>query len=405
MKITEAGKYKLLSYSSTLAFLKETSRRFSWLMKGADSKQYANLACAAAEYGMRRERLVSWPVALKIDISPLCNLSCLSCVHARPSASADEEVYAEQHFHAGQKMKLADFKTLLAEVAGKTSSVSLYYPGEPLMHPELEEFCETARAAGLNSHVSSNFSMRLSDRRIRGLIASGLSHITVCVDGMQQETYRKTRVGGNIDRVLDNLDRLLRFRRELCGSSRPRPVVEVQYIKFRHNTDQLAEAQEWCRSRGVDIFVHFFGALQSINSVPTERIRVNGPKAGKFLPLCKWPWLYMTIKYNGDVVPCCTYRNLEQYRRNGEPRSIGNVFSDGVRAVWNSSDYRMLRRMIIDPGRVERESGLQKQFCCGCPVIFDTDAHSYVRRGNKYRWEELYQFDAQNRIIRKASEM
>ncbi len=404
MKKIEIGKYKLLSYNKMLTFLKGTFRRFGWLMKGANARQYANLAGAAMEYGTRRERLVSWPVALKVDISPLCNLSCSHCVHARPSAAADEDACADQDFHAGQKMKLADFKMLLDQVAGKTSSVSLYYLGEPLMHPELVGFCDATRTAGLNSHISTNFSFSLSDQRLRDLITSGMTHITVCLDGMEQESYRKTRVGGNIEKVLDNLERLLRFRGELCGSSR-RPTVEVQYIKFQHNTNHLAEAQEWCKNRGVDAFTHFFGTFQGPNSIPTERIRITGAKAGGFFPLCKWPWLYMMVKYNGDVIPCCNYRHMEQYSKNGDSHVVGNVFSDGVRSVWNSSEYRMLRRMIINPQRVSKESEQRSLFCDGCKALFDTDANSYYLGGNKYRWEDIYQFDAQDRVVRNASEV
>ena len=88
------------------------------------------------------------------------------------------------------------------------------------MHPHLDEICDATREAGINAHVSTNFSFTLSDDRLRSLLSCGLSHLSVCVDGLTQESYSKTRVGGRIELVLDNLRRLLQLRREMRALAR-----------------------------------------------------------------------------------------------------------------------------------------------------------------------------------------
>src|SRR5205823_6117091 len=151
------------------------------------------------------------PVLLKVDISPLCNLHCTICVHARPIGDRTAELDA-QRFRASDKMSVKAFTALADEVAGKTAAVSLYYLGDPIVHPHLEEICRVASSRGLNSHISTNFSVPLSDDRVVRLVETGLTHLTVCVDGLSQDTYNRTRVGGRIDVVLNNLGRLLEYR-------------------------------------------------------------------------------------------------------------------------------------------------------------------------------------------------
>jgi MoaA/NifB/PqqE/SkfB family radical SAM enzyme len=370
-------------------------RRQGWFLQNSSPRQLANLALAGTQFALKHETMRAWPVLLKVDISPACNLGCTFCVHASAGASGGQ---LEGQSFRGRAMSVHDFSCLVDQVSGRSMAVSLYYLGDPLVHPNLAEICGVARAARLNTHISTHFSFRLSDERIRGLVTSGPTHLTVCVDSMRQETYELTRVGGRIDLVLDNLDRLLQTRRRL-GQQTPR--VEVQFIKFQHNLDQLEQAARWCRDRGVDQFTDYWGNLHNYADVAPGRYRVFRPKQKTALPRCSWPHFSLQVKYNGDVIPCCYYRQTEQYRDGGDSRIVGNVFAAGVWDVWNSPAYRQLRRLVNDPTRVERDPALAGSFCHGCPTVFETDVadHEYV--ADAHRWEELYTLDAAGRVVRR----
>jgi MoaA/NifB/PqqE/SkfB family radical SAM enzyme len=295
-------------------------------------------------------------------------------------------------------MSPADFQRIVDQVAGRTMAVSLYYLGDPLTHPDLDEICTIAWKAGLNSHVSSNFSFVLADGRIRTLVSSGLTHLTVCVDGLTQETYGRTRVGGRIDLVLDNLERLLRCRREL---GRTYPRVEVQFIKFQHNLHELGAAAERCRALGVDQFTEMWGGLHNYADVAPGTYRVGAPKPERSLPHCVWPHFSMQIKYNGDVIPCCTHRLATQYHPTAETRALGNVLAAPLREVWNSPAYRAVRRFVSNPERVRDEPGLADTFCDGCDTIFDTGMKEGRRMADQHRWEDLYQIDSRRRVTKR----
>lgn len=371
-------------------------RRRAWFADGATPRQLANLALAGTECVRRAERMRAWPVVVKLDISPLCNLRCTYCVHALPGEGSHPAL-AEQRFRGHQRIKVAQVDRIMGEVAGRSMAPALYYLGDPLMHPDLDAICAITAGHGLRCHISSNFSFALSDQRLVNLVSSGLTHLTVCVDGIRQESYERTRVGGRINRVFDNLQRTLAVRREL-GAER-RLMIEVQYIRYQHNEDQVAETARWCAERGVDMFTDYWGNLHNYTDETPGSYRVLGPKAQRALPQCLWPHFAMQIKYDGDVIPCCYFRHSEQYRPGGDARVIGNALESGVFAFWNSLGYQALRRLVSNPTRSATEPALRETFCDGCPTVFETEIPSYT--AHAHRGEDLYVRDAHGEVRRR----
>jgi len=244
-----------------------------------------------------------------------------------------------------------------------------------------------AHSAGLQVHISTNFSFKLSDERIRELTRSGLTHLTVCVDGLSQEKYEKTRVGGRMEWVLSNLERICRFRREL---GRRDPLVEVQYIKYQHNLDEFEQARRLCVAYGVDEFSSFWGALHNYADREPENYEVLAPKRSRTLPGCYWPHFSMVIKWNGDVIPCCEHRMAAQHAPGADARVFGNVFEQPLAEIWNGPHYRQARRLVTKPERSLREPELRQHFCDGCFVIFETTIRQTARWAQEHRWEEVF---------------
>jgi MoaA/NifB/PqqE/SkfB family radical SAM enzyme len=359
-------------------------RRTSWLTDQWTGKKALNALMAVLEYGAKREVMRAWPLVLKIDISPLCNLKCTICVHASPN---DNEALKQQEFTAAQRMSVDQFRRIVDEVKGRTSAISMYYFGDPLMHPQLAELCGVAFEAGLNTHVKSNFSFTLSSEKLERLATSGLTHLCVCVDGLTQANYERTRVGGKIDLVLSNLSRICEIKRRL-GS--PYPHIEAQFIKFRHNVHEFEKAKTLFKSLGVNRVTSFWGDLGNYTDDPVHGVDALQPRSNRLLPQCYWPHFTMLIRYNGDVVPCANYRIGEQSMASGDRRIIGNVFETSVREVWNSPGYQAIRRLVSNPSRARSENGLRKSFCDGCAAVFQKDRQSYLRDGKDYNFEDLY---------------
>jgi len=350
---------------------------------------------ASFAFGLKRETTPAMPAVVKIDINPVCNLSCTMCIHADGNGSKQ---IASQDFSPRQNMTVGQFTRIIDQLRGHTASVSLYTWGDPMAHPELAKFCRIAADAGLQTHISTNFSFKLSDAQIRALVDSGLSHLTVCVDGLTQEMYERTRVGGRIEWVLDNLRRLTAYRREKESEL---PLVEVQYIKYQHNVHEEDEARKLCEDMGVNAFSTFWGALHNLADVMPENVETFGPKPDAALPGCFWPHFSMVIKYNGDVIPCCEHRGAAQHVPGADQRTLGNVFETSIAEVWNSPAYQATRRLVNNPTGADDDPDTKDNYCRDCFVIYDTSINENRRWANEHRFEDIFDKQPGKRPVRK----
>lgn len=381
---------------SSHAVTMRLKRRTDWFTHNLTVPKAMNVMSAVAAYGTKRGEIRSWPVFLIVDISPLCNLNCTVCLHARPDGNPD---LLKQRFQPSQRISLDQYSRLVDEVQARTLSMVLYYLGDPIVHPDLAEICRITHAAHMNMHVSTNLSRAMSDEELYQLTTSGLTHLTVCVDGLTQDTYARTRVGGRLDRVIANLRRICEIRR----TRRQRfPRVEVQYIKYPHNLHQVQDAHRFFRSLGADQVHELWGWLHNYTDRDPGKFHAFGPRPAGVLPSCHWPYLFSVVKYDGTVLPCCAYRLGEQYTDEDDPRHLGNALESSVWDVWTSPEYRTVRRFVSDPTLAEREPELTSNFCDACPRLFNTD---YVERtcryANEHAFEELYTMGADGRPHRR----
>ena len=70
------------------------------------------------------------------------------------------------------------------------------------------------------------------------------------------------------------------------------------------------------------------------------------------------PYFSTVIKWNGDVIPCCTHRHGMQYVPGADARVFGNVFVKDFADIWNSPEYQRARRLVSDPTRSGAEPEL-----------------------------------------------
>src|SRR5215212_5024969 len=96
-------------------------RRRSWFIDNASPRQLANLSVAAAQFALKQETMRAWPVLLKVDISPACNLGCTFCIHtaAKPSGNDLLDGLAVR----ARTMSVADFSGLVEQARGRSLAV------------------------------------------------------------------------------------------------------------------------------------------------------------------------------------------------------------------------------------------------------------------------------------------
>lgn len=76
-----------------------------------------------------------------IEITNICNLSCEFC---------------EPHTRENRFMKKAEFEEILEKIADFTSHIYLHVKGEPLLHPEFDDFVKIAHSKGFQINLTTN---------------------------------------------------------------------------------------------------------------------------------------------------------------------------------------------------------------------------------------------------------
>ncbi|MGQ0553164.1 MAG: radical SAM/SPASM domain-containing protein [Planctomycetota bacterium] len=180
--------------------------------------------------------LVCWklPRSAQLEVTTRCNLHCPLCV--------THDVLRDDG-----RIDLAGVQSLIAGCGSRLKIVNLHLLGEPLLHPDLFHFVRAFSDAGVRTTFSTNG--MLLHRHLDEIFTSGLSHLSVALDGATGEDYARYRIGGDFDTVVTNLRALLAEKRRRGASL---PVVQVQMVMFSYNEDREREARVFLASLGTD---------------------------------------------------------------------------------------------------------------------------------------------------------
>jgi hypothetical protein len=188
----------------------------------------------------------------KLDVLPrifleptiLCNLSCHHAVCARGSGIL--QTRSRKFF------PLDEFKELMTSAGPNLIRLDLFNYGEPFVHPQAVEMIEFVkrRYPHVYLYVSTN-GLMLDEEKIRRLAASGLDEITFSVDGADQKTYERYRIGGDLKRLIGLMSAFVAERNRL---GREVPFINWRYILFRWNDSRglMNRARRLAARIGVD---------------------------------------------------------------------------------------------------------------------------------------------------------
>lgn len=182
--------------------------------------------------------LLPQPSRLFVEVTSRCNLHCPMCVkYSGPTKSPEGDMTPAVFESLGPAFPFLD-------------ALILNGIGEPLLHPNLEDFIRVAkRSMPAASWVGFQSNGHLLDAtRARSLARAGLDKIFLSVDATSPELFRAVRSGGSLGRVERALDVLANVRKERIGSALE---VGAEFVVMRENLRELPSLVRWLASRGV----------------------------------------------------------------------------------------------------------------------------------------------------------
>ncbi|RAI14861.1 MAG: radical SAM protein [Candidatus Melainabacteria bacterium] len=279
------------------------------------------------------------PKKISIDACTICQLKCPQCWR----------VTEPTLFDLGY-LKFDDFKNFIDKY--DIEKVELSNKGEIFLNPELSEIIKYAHekdiAYSAANGVNGNY---LTDDMAELLVKTQCRELTFSIDGATNDVYKIYRVGGNLDKVLENLKKVLFYKNKYSSQY---PFVSYKFIVFGHNEHEIPLAKELAKKLGVPIlfntnYAPWYSPVKNKKFVEEQTglhfddmtdQYISDWVSGKsnWFP-CKTLWDDPVINFDGKFLGCCLGTNRKNFGNL-------NIFKQGYLKVMNNKNIRYAKKML-----------------------------------------------------------
>jgi MoaA/NifB/PqqE/SkfB family radical SAM enzyme len=320
-----------------------------------------------------------------VEVTNKCNLNCSTCMR---------NVWDVQYGH----MSEAVFGRVLSGLESCAEKPELFIGGygEPLSHPKILHLLELAKARGFRVLMITN-GVLLTEAMARRLIDLKLDMLWVSLDGASAECYADVRLGDLLPVVLSNLVHLRSLKYQQFGLSiwSGHPKLGIAFVAMKRNIHDLGEVIRMGSRLGAtefsvsNVLAHDTSLLEenlysrSLEMIAGQEIRptIHMPQmdvepptlkalgevmrdlnqlelTGSFLNrnVDQCPFLErgsLAVRWDGRVSPCLPLLYTHEHylgdrKRTSREYFVGNVKETNLAEIWNSPDYRRLRKRLQD---------------------------------------------------------
>jgi len=276
------------------------------------------------------------PFTLSIEPTTSCNLRCPEC----PSG-------LRQFSRPTGMLTLEMFRKITDQLSNNLIYLILYFQGEPFLNTHFFDLVEYAATKKIYTATSTNAHF-LNDYNAERTINSGLDRLIISLDGTNQETYEKYRVGGSFEKVVQGIATINNWKKKLKSR---KPFVILQFIVLKTNEHQLDEIKKLAMKLGVDRLelktAQVYNYEDGHEIIPENEAYARYKKDtqghyiidNKLLNRCKRMWQGCVITWDGLVVPCCFDKDATH--------RMGDLKTHTFNNIWKSEVYKRFREKIF----------------------------------------------------------
>ena len=291
-------------------------------------------------------KLVVKPRVIRLDTSSLCQLKCPLC----PSTTGD----LDRSIVGRGFLKVDDFRELIDKNPW-VSEIEIANNGEVFLNPNLLNIFEYAYKN--NVILTANSGVNLNSVKkdvLEGLVKFKLRSLSCSIDGASNETYRKYRVNGDFQTVIQNIEIINNFKRKYKSRY---PLLLWQFIVFGHNEHEIATARRMAEDLKMEFqlklsFDTGFSPVKNKRLVRDEMIKsqyipVRAADRNEYKAItgenyvhgvCLQLWDAPQVNWDGTLLGCCW---------NFGQDFGGNVFEDGLLVTLNNEKIKYARDMLL----------------------------------------------------------
>lgn len=296
---------------------------------------------------IRKPIVWGMPISYSIEPTNHCNLKCPECPSGLGALTRPLGL-----------LNINDFNNWIDQIKDTGFYVQLFFQGEPYINKHLPEMIRYAQQKNVYISISTNGHF-INEKNVDMVLENAPDKLIYSVDGLDEESYQKYRVGGTFKQADFGLRLLIQKRNELKQN---KPFVEFQFIVMKQNEHQLDEVKKYCKQVGVDKLVFKTMQISSYENamkfLPTNtkfrRYLVKDEKfsvKNKMKNHCFALWRTSVITWDGKVVPCCFDKDAEY--------ALGILNGKSFYDIWKSDQYQKFRQSVLDNRQ-------QNNICTNC---------------------------------------
>ncbi len=207
--------------------------------KGLSYKARINLIMQLLSSAARWRVSFAIPYCLAVEPASICNLRCPSCPSGTKKVARTHSLLEFEHF-----------KKIIDDIGDYITHIQLWSWGEPFINKRIYDMIEYAKRKNIVVVSSTNGHYLAEEKDLVRLVHSGLDELLLAVDGTTQEVYQKYRKGGNLDKVLGGIRKLVEIKKRE-GVLKPR--LHMRMVINPYNEEQREEFAALARRLGVDV--------------------------------------------------------------------------------------------------------------------------------------------------------
>lgn len=280
-----------------------------------------------------------FPRVLRIEPASQCNLQCSHC----PTGTVDQDRGI---------MKDDVFDRVLSVIKENSESIKvvvLYHGGEPFLNKKIFKMIEKIKSVGDFMVKTDSNGMVLTDDMISNMVSSGLDVVVFSLDGKSPEENDFVRRNCEFEKVVNNIKRLMDYKKE-AQSETPEIFISTTQFKTREgfNDNRNAKAPEYLREEFSGDYALKESSFRATFAMKWPHMEVDldvyevdvDPLDNPVGNYCDHTFNTMTVRSDGNVVPCC-YDLTSQL-------VMGNIVKEDLSSIWNNEQYLDLRRSISE---------------------------------------------------------
>ncbi|OGZ79617.1 MAG: hypothetical protein A2528_02890 [Candidatus Staskawiczbacteria bacterium RIFOXYD2_FULL_37_9] len=317
----------------------------------------------------RFPQLAPYPKEIEIEITTRCYMKCIMCEHTH---------WKDENYRS-QDMNFEQFKSIINQFP-HLRYINVTGEGTGFLNKDFFKMLDYLNKKNVNTMFVENFDL-FDEEKIKKIIDLDVERIEVSLDAATEDTYKNIRIGAKWDRVMENLKKMREMK---IKHKTPFPYIFFRLIAMKNNVHEIPALARLIGELDINLGKITDFQIVGLLSFPeiehlnveniSEQIIKEADSIAKEMNInLIWShtsnncssnnfcakWLQPYIMIDGSAILDCALM-MENNRSQLKRTSLGNLFNQNFREIWDSPRYQRIRKGI------NKINGPVPKLCEGC---------------------------------------